>query len=61
MFSAETVDSFKGVEGVEADTGEGGDGLNRARRLVESLLIRCWLTSIGALGIAAAESDAFSV
>lgn len=43
------------------DTGEGGDGLNRARRLVDSLLIRCWLTAIGALGIAAAESDAFSV
>ncbi len=43
------------------ETGEGGDGLNRARRLVESLLIRCWLTAIGALGIATAESDAFSV
>ena len=48
IFSAETVGSLigsKGVVGVEAETpavtGEGGEGENRALRLVESQLIRC--------------------
>lgn len=63
MFSAETVDSLripKEVEGVEEETGDGGDGVNKARRLVESPLIRCCLTAIGALGITVVASDVFS-
>lgn len=54
MFSAETVDSLvgNGVVGVDADrmVGGGGEGVNKARRLVDSPPSRRCMTVIGALG-----------